>query len=53
MSAQSTSRRPDYQRISPPGVQDEGDNENDVPEETRRTFLPQSNTEYRNNWEVD
>ncbi|KAJ5872780.1 uncharacterized protein N7529_005133 [Penicillium soppii] len=53
MSAQSTSRRPDYQRISPPGVQDEGDNENDVPEETRRTFLPQSSTEYRNNWEVD
>ncbi|KAJ5773957.1 hypothetical protein N7457_008853 [Penicillium paradoxum] len=53
MSTQSTSGRPDYQRISPPGVQDEGDNEDDVPRDARRTFLPQSNVGYRNDWEVE
>lgn len=51
--SQSTSRGPDYQRISHPEVQDEGDIENGIHEETRRTLLPQSNAEYRNNWEVD
>ncbi|KAF3399930.1 hypothetical protein F1880_008423 [Penicillium rolfsii] len=40
MSSQSGSRRPNYQRISYPGVQDEEDNENGVHEEARRTFLP-------------
>ena len=53
MSTQSAIRRPDYQRISHPAVQDEGDNENGVQGEAQRTFLPQSNTEYRNDWEVD
>ncbi|KAJ5335810.1 uncharacterized protein N7506_005746 [Penicillium brevicompactum] len=53
MSARSTNRRPDYQQISPPGAQDEGDSENGVSGETRRTFLPQSNTEYRNDWEIN
>ncbi|CAI7643465.1 unnamed protein product [Penicillium glandicola] len=53
MSAQSANRRPDYQRISQPGVQDEGDDENGVHEEARRILLPQSNSEGRNNWDVD
>lgn len=51
--SQSASRGADYQRISHPEVQDEGDIENGIHEETRRTLLPQSNAEYRNNWEVD
>ncbi|BDD55382.1 hypothetical protein MAP00_000907 [Monascus purpureus] len=42
------SRRPDYQRISHPE-----DDENGVHEEARRTFLPQSNTQNWNDWEVD
>ncbi|KAJ5952486.1 uncharacterized protein N7479_010899 [Penicillium vulpinum] len=49
MSAESA-RRTDYQRISHQTVQDEEDNEDGIPEETRRTLLPQSNT---NHWEVD
>ncbi|KAJ5507016.1 hypothetical protein N7527_009159 [Penicillium freii] len=53
MSAQSASRRTDYQRISHPVVQGEGDNENDIHEETRRILLPQSNTEHRNDWEIN
>ncbi|KAL2701826.1 hypothetical protein AAEP93_006124 [Penicillium crustosum] len=51
MSTQSQSAG--YQRISHPEVQDEGDIENGVHEETRRTLLPQSSAEYRNNWQVD
>ncbi|KAI2866559.1 hypothetical protein CBS11852_11486 [Aspergillus niger] len=53
MSAQSGSRRPDYQQISHPGVQDEEDEENGVHEEAQRAFLPQSNAQSRNDWEVD
>ncbi|KAJ5152771.1 uncharacterized protein N7482_009249 [Penicillium canariense] len=59
MSAQSGNGNPDYRRISHPGVQDEDDEENGVHEENgfheeaRRTFLPQSNTQNRNDWEVD
>ncbi|KAJ6105294.1 hypothetical protein N7523_010104 [Penicillium sp. IBT 18751x] len=53
MSTQSGSRRPDYQQISHPGVQDEEDEENGVHEEAQRAFLPQSNTQSRNDWEVD
>jgi hypothetical protein len=53
MNAQSSSRRADYQRISHPGVEDERDNENGIHEESRRTFLPQSNPDHRNGWEVD
>ncbi|KAJ5511961.1 hypothetical protein N7453_004064 [Penicillium expansum] len=49
MSAQSASRGADYQRISHPVVRDEGDDENGV-HEPRRTLLPQSNTEYSNDW---
>jgi hypothetical protein len=51
--SQSASQGGDYQRISHPEVQDEGDIENGIHEETRRTLLSQSNAEYRNNWEVD
>ncbi|KAJ6112316.1 hypothetical protein N7523_008377 [Penicillium sp. IBT 18751x] len=53
MSAQLGSKRPDYQQISHPGVQDEEDEENGVHEEAQRAFLPQSNTQSRNDWEVD
>ncbi|KAJ5489174.1 hypothetical protein N7539_004064 [Penicillium diatomitis] len=53
MSRQSACRRPDYHRISHPAVQDEGDIQNGAHGEAQRTFLPQSNTEYRNDWEVD
>ncbi|CAG8362982.1 unnamed protein product [Penicillium salamii] len=53
MSAQSTSRRPHYQRISTLGAQNEGENENEVSGDPRRTLLPQSHTEYRNDWNVD
>lgn len=50
---QSGSRQPDYQRISHPGVQDEEDDENSVHGQTRRTFLPQSNTQNWNDWQVN
>ncbi|KAJ5383159.1 hypothetical protein N7517_001070 [Penicillium concentricum] len=53
MGAESASRRTEYQRISHPVMQGEGDNENDIDEEARRILLPQSNTEHRNHWEVD
>ncbi|KAJ5100787.1 hypothetical protein N7456_006839 [Penicillium angulare] len=53
MSAQSGIMWPAYQRISHPRVQNEEDNENGVHEEGRRTFLTQSNTQGRNDWEVD
>ncbi|PYI36379.1 hypothetical protein BP00DRAFT_432393 [Aspergillus indologenus CBS 114.80] len=53
MSRQAASRRPDYQRISHPAVQDEEDTQNGAHGEAQRTFLPQSTPEYRNDWEVD
>ncbi|KAJ6126038.1 hypothetical protein N7471_010531 [Penicillium samsonianum] len=53
MSAQSASRRSDYQRISHPVVQGEGDTENEIHDETRRILLPQSNTEHGNDWEIN
>ncbi|KAJ5639368.1 uncharacterized protein N7484_007230 [Penicillium longicatenatum] len=52
MSGQSGSTRPDYQRISHAGVQDEENEGNGGDEEAQRTFLPQSNTQSRNNWET-
>ncbi|KAJ5783974.1 uncharacterized protein N7518_009651 [Penicillium psychrosexuale] len=53
MSTGSVNRRAGYQRILQPEVQDEGDGENGIPEEPRRTLLPQSNTEHANHWDVD
>lgn len=53
MSAESPSRRADYRRISHPVAQDEGDNENGIHKEMRRTLIPESNAENRNDWKVD
>ncbi|KGO70398.1 hypothetical protein PITC_015110 [Penicillium italicum] len=53
MSTQSAIRGADYQRISHPAVHAEGDNENGLHGEAQRTFLPQSNTEFGNDWDVD
>ncbi|KAJ5538492.1 hypothetical protein N7494_007971, partial [Penicillium frequentans] len=51
MSTQSGNTRPDYQRISYPVVQDEEDGNEEGHDEAHRAFLPQLNTQSRNDWE--
>lgn len=50
MNSQTGNTRSDYQRITNPVVQDEEDG-NAGHDEGHRAFLPQLNTQSRNDWE--